>query len=433
VNPLAGHIRGRRTTFALLCGLSFLLYVDRVSLSTAAVPMQTDLGLSNVQLGLVFSAFAYSYFLTQVLGGVIADRFGPRWTITGCVGIWVVTTACMGLVGGLASLLAVRLALGFGEGAALPGATRAINNWFDSRSRGLVQGVTHSFSRLGNALTPPIVAFLVIAFGWRASFGILALATLVWLIGWSFWFSDGPADATPNGETRRDRPAPTPWLPLLRRVAPTCAVYFCYGWTGWLYFTWLPTFFMHAHQLDIKSSALFSSGVFFAGVVGDGLGGIVADQIFRRTGSLAFSRSLMIAGSFMASAACLAPALVSHDLTVITLSLSAAFFFIEMSVGPIWLVPMDVAPAHCGTAGGLINAGSALAGIISPILFGEIIDRTGNWTAPFIGSVVLLLFGAGLAFWIKPDLQIDRLGTLRREPRAGPEGSGNAMQAAGSQ
>lgn len=202
--------------------------------------------------------------------------------------------------------------------------------------------------------------------------------------------------------------------PLLARVSPTALVYFCYGWTGWLYFTWLPGFFLHAYSYDIKRSAIFSSGVFFAGVVGDGLGGVVADRIFKRTRSLMLSRSVLISLTFVASALCLIPVLASSNLTVMTLSLSAALFFIEMSIAPTWLVPMDIAPAYTGTASGIINAGSAVAGVISPILFGLIIDKTGRWTTPFIGSIVLLLIGAVLALRIRPEIRMDAEGSLAK-------------------
>ena len=242
---------------------------------------------------------------------------------------------------------------------------------------------------------------------------------------WYLFFRDHPRDDPSVTQAELDRlpprsevapgtarKGPIPWRRLFARVAPSATVYFCYGWTGWLYFTWLPTFFLHAYNYNIKNSAIFVSGVFFAGVAGDALGGIVADRIFKRTGSLTLSRSALIACTFVASAICLVPVLASDNLVIMTLSLSAAFFFIEMSIAPIWLVPMDVAPAYAGTASGIINAGSAVAGIVSPILFGLIIDRTGSWTAPFIGSVVLLLVGAVLALAIRPEIRMSMDGEV---------------------
>jgi nitrate/nitrite transporter NarK len=184
-------------------------------------------------------------------------------------------------------------------------------------------------------------------------------------------------------------------------------VYFCYGWTSWLFFTWLPTFFLHGYGLDLKNTAMFASAVFFAGVVGDTVGGLISDRILHRTGNVEAARRNVIMGSLLGAFVFLMPVVFSTNLTLITISLSAAFFMLELTIGPIWSVPMDVAPRYAGTASGLMNAGSAVAGIISPIVFGFVIDRTGNWTLPFAGSACLLLLGAVAAFWIKPQRQID--------------------------
>src|SRR5215469_6113712 len=146
------------TVLMLLCAMYLILYVDRVNISTAAPLIQRDLGLSNTELGFAFSAFAYPYTLFQLIGGWLGNRFGARRTL--CVSLIVVcvATALTGTVGGLLSLFAVRLALGFGEGAALPTATHAMSSWMPAARWGFAQGITHSFARLGNFVTPAIVA-----------------------------------------------------------------------------------------------------------------------------------------------------------------------------------------------------------------------------------------------------------------------------------
>ncbi|MGX7706542.1 MFS transporter [Methylobacterium sp. Gmos1] len=412
----------------LLSVMSFLLYVDRVNLSTAASSIQAELGMTNTQLGIAFSAFAYSYAVFQVVGGWIADRIGSRVTLLVCGLIWVLTTIGTGLVGSFAALLAVRFVLGIGEGATLPAAGRALTSWTPRAKRGFAQGVTHSCSRFGNAVTPPLVAFLILTLSWRMSFIVLGAVTAVWVVVWWFYFRDDPrthrgvvagdlADV-PAYSLSKGKADAVPWGPLLRRMAPTMMVYFCYGWTGWLFFTWLPVFFKHGYNLDIKNSAILSSGVFFAGVVGDTVGGVICDWVYRRTGSLEAARARVILVSFLGAAAFLVPVLFVRDLAGIALLLSGAFFMIELTIGPIWAVPMDVAPRHAGTASGLMNAGSAVAGIISPILFGLIIDATQNWTLPFAGSIGLLLVGAAATFWIKPQVQV--AGSAQPVPHAVP-------------
>jgi nitrate/nitrite transporter NarK len=183
-------------------------------------------------------------------------------------------------------------------------------------------------------------------------------------------------------------------------------VYFCYGWTSSLFFTWLPTFFLHGYNLALKNTAMFASGVFFAGVVGDTVGGVVRDYILRRTGNVEAARRNTILASLLGAFLFLLPVIFGNNLMIITLSLSAAFFMLELTIGPIWSVPMDIVPRYAGTASGLMNTGPAVAGIISPIVFGLVIDSTGNWTLPFAGSACLLLVGALATFWIKPQRQL---------------------------
>ena len=178
----------------LLCAMYTILYIDRVNISTAAPLIQTELRLSNTQLGLAFSAFAYSYALFQLFGGWLGDRFGARRTL--CVSLLIVciATALTGAAGGLLSLFCMRVALGFGEGAALPTATHAMTRWIPEARWGFAQGITHSFARIGNFAAPPIVALLIGWSSWRASFFILAGASLVWMAVWFWFFRDRPHD-----------------------------------------------------------------------------------------------------------------------------------------------------------------------------------------------------------------------------------------------
>ncbi|KVL08349.1 MFS transporter [Burkholderia sp. MSMB1826] len=414
--------RQRRHTLWLLCALSFILYVDRVNLATAAGAIKAELGLSNTELGVAFSAFAYSYAICQIGGGWIADRFGARITLIGCGLIWVVSTFATGLVHSLGLLFAARLLLGIGEGATLPAQARAITQWFPRERRGVVQGFTHSFSRLGNAVTPPIVAALMTWLSWRAAFFVIGAVTLAWLAWWIAGFREHPL-GDDDGHTRARRATassgPTPWGPLSRRMAPTIFVYFCYGWTAWLFFTWLPTFFLNGQGLNLKSTALFASGVFFAGVVGDTLGGWLCDRIYRKTGNLALSRQSVIVTSFVGALACLLPLAFVHSTAGVALCLSGSFLCLELTIGPIWAVPSDIAPAHAGIASGMMNAGSAISGILSPILFGYLVDRTGSWTVPFVGSVAMLLFGIVAALRIRPDRALsDSMPALGDAPAA---------------
>jgi nitrate/nitrite transporter NarK len=260
-------------------------------------------------------------------------------------------------------------------------------------------------------VTPPLIAAISVALSWRASFYMLGAASLAWAVVWFIYFRDDPR--THRGVTPaelEDLPPATvvatrkriPWGPLLRRILPVTLTDFCYGWILWLYLNWLPSFFVHDYQLNIKTSAVFAAGVFLAGVVGDTVGGILSDMILKRTGDVGKARVSVIVLGFVGSFIFMLPVAFSRDLNVIAPCLAAAFFFVELIVGPIWAVPMDITPEYSGAASGFMNFGFGMAGIISPVVFGTLIDMTGRWDLPFIGSLIFLPLGAVLAFTMKP-------------------------------
>jgi sugar phosphate permease len=408
------YLKPTTVVLGLLCVMYLITYVDRVNIATAASDIRRELSLTNTQLGLVFSAFAYPYLLFQVFGGWVGDRFGPRLTLLVCGLIWAGATIFTGLATNLTTLFLIRVVLGVGEGATFPAATRAMQLWMPAGRRGFAQGITHAFARLGNAITPPVVALLIALVTWRGSFVALGCSSLVWVIVWAWYFRDDPAehkhitrqelDALPHrgARTAAERPQ-VPWRRLAMRMLPVTIVYFCYGWTLWLYLSWLPSFFLNEYKLDLRQSALFSSAVFFAGVGGDLLGGTVSDRIFKRTRDLRQARRNVVIAGFLGAFVCLLPMFLTRDLTTITLSLGAGFFFAEVVIGPMWAIPMDIAPKYSGTASGFMNTGSAAAAILSPLAFGLIADLTGNWHLPFAGSLALLLTGALLAPTMRPE------------------------------
>ncbi len=404
-----------RVVLSLLCVLYFILFVNRVNIATAAPLIRADLGLSNTQLGLAFSAFAIPYALFQLIGGWIGDKFGPRLTLSACCALVGLSTMLTGAASGFVSLFVLRLALGFAQGAAFPTATRAMSTWIPARDWGFAQGITHSFGRIGNAVTPPLMAALLLFLSWRRSFVIIGSASLVWLLVWVWYFRNDPRQH--SAITRADlaalpepatpgRPA-IPWLRLAHRILPVTMVDFCYGWTLWLFLTWIPTFFFENYHLNLQTSAIFSAGVLFAGVIGDTAGGVATDRLLRKTGSLVVARRSVIVAGFVGAVIFLCPVLLFHDLAVAAVCLSLAFFFAELIVAPIWAVPMDIAPRYAGSASGMMNFGFAVAGLVSPSSFGYLVDRTGSWVLPFICSMLLLLVGAVLASRLRPDIQFN--------------------------
>jgi MFS family permease len=406
-------MKASTTVLVMLCLMYFITYVDRVNVSTAAGQFKSELGLSNTELGFVFSAFGYPYFIFQFVGGWIGDRFGARRTLLVCAGIWAVATVLTGMAGGLVSLIAARLLLGLGEGATFPAATSAMGAWIPREKRGMAQGITHSAARFGNAVAPVIVLSIMTAFNWRTSFYVLGAVSVVWLIGWYFCYTELPADhpriteaelkALPPPKVKREDP-PGTWARLFRRMAPISAVYFCYNWILWLMLSWMPLYFMHSFNLNIKNAVIFTSGVFIAGVIGDLVGGMVSDRLLTRTRNLKVARSYLVAICMALTGLSLIPVLLVNDPVHALIFLGAAMFFNEMTVGPMWAVPMDVANARAGTASGIMSGTGVTAALISPVIAGFIADRLGNWNITFMVSIVVMAAGTLLCFLMKPDV-----------------------------
>lgn len=406
--------RATNVVIAMLCAMYFITYLDRVNVSTAAAGFGPEFGLSKTQIGLVFSAFAYPYLVFQIIGGWVSDRFGAKRTLIACGLVWAGATVLTGWAGGLASMLVARVLLGLGEGATFPAATSAMSRWVPKEKRGFAQGITHAAARVGNAVAPAAMVAIMAAYGWRESFFVCAVISFVWVALWALVFTEHPTDhrrITPTELATLPPPKkkapPVAWKRLFKRMWPVTIVYFCYGWTLWLFLSWIPQYFLHSYELDLKKSAIFASIVFFAGVVGDTLGGWVTDKIYERTGSLHRARSWMVAVCMLLTLLSLIPLAFVHNLYVSMACLAAGFFFAEMVIGPMWAIPMDIAPEHSGTASGMMNTGSAFAAIVSPVISGWLIDTYGNWELPFIGSMVLMGVGVLLAFRMRPGSRFD--------------------------
>ncbi|PLZ00754.1 MFS transporter [Burkholderia sp. WAC0059] len=398
----------------LLCAMYFITYVDRVNVSTAASQFGRELSLSHTQIGLVFSAFAYPYLVLNVLGGWLSDRFGPRRTLAICTVVWAGATILTGLATGFASLVFARLLLGLGEGATLPTAARAISHWVAVERRGFALGIAHAASRIGNAVAPPLITALMLATSWRGAFILTGVVSFVWAIVWLIAFRDNPRDhpGISADECAKLPPYPTdplshavPWRPLCMRMAGATLVYFCYGWVLWLFLAWIPQYFYHDYHLRLADSALFAAGVFSAGVLGDWLGGEATDRLLRRTRNPRIARNVLVSVCMFLTLLSLLPILLMSNLSLVTaaLCLSGGFFFNEMTIGPMWSVSIDIAPNHAGTASGIMNIGASLAAIVSPVVGGLLIDRTGNWNLPFVVSIAVVAAGVVLPMLMHPE------------------------------
>ncbi|MGF6931649.1 MFS family permease [Paraburkholderia sp. UCT70] len=429
-------LKATTTVLVMLCLMYFITYVDRVNVSTAAGQFKSELGLSNTQLGIIFSAFAYPYVIFQFVGGWVSDRFGARRTLLACAAIWAVATALTGMAGGFASLIAARLLLGLGEGATFPASTSAMASWIARDKRGMAQGITHSSARLGNAIAPMLVLTLMTAFNWRFSFYLLGAMSAVWLVLWYLTYTERPVDhpritraeldKLPPPRTRPIDPRGT-WMRLYKRMAPISAVYFCYNWILWLMLDWMPLYFMHSFHLNIRKAVVFTSGVFVAGVIGDLVGGIVSDRLLRKTGNVKLARSYLVASCMALTALSLVPVVLLHDPMISLIFLAAAMFFNEMNVGPMWAIPMDVAYDRSGTASGIMSGTGFTAAIVSPVIAGLVADRLHSWDLTFVLSIGVMLFGIVLSFFMKPNIPFSNDAT---QPRSESQRKEDALSGA---
>lgn len=405
-------LKATTTVLVVLCLMYFITYVDRVNVSTAASQFSKELGLSNTELGFIFSAFAYPYVIFQFIGGWVSDRYGARRTLIFCAVIWAIATTLTGFAGGFVSLVLARLLLGLGEGATFPAATTAMAAWVPKDKRGLAQGITHSAARLGNAVAPMMVMAMMAAYDWRFSFHVLGAVSFGWLLLWCMVYREKPSDHPRITEEElqslpapkaRAKDEPGTWARLYKRMLPVSSVYFCYNWILWLMLSWMPLYFMHTFNLNIKSAVIFTSGVFFAGVVGDLVGGMISDRLFRKTGNLKVARSYMVATCMAMTALSLLPVLTLKDPMYALVFLGAAMFFNEMTIGPMWAIPMDIATDKAGTASGIMSGTGFTAAIVSPVLAGYVMDKTGNWDITFMVSIGVMCCGVLLTFLMKPE------------------------------
>ena len=418
VGASTSALKVRHLILFVLCLMYFIAYIDRVNISVAAPTMRKELGLTPIDLGLIFSAFAYPYAAMQIAGGWMADRFGPRRVLAALSLLWATATILTGLSWSVASLVVFRVLVGVGEGGAFPTATRAFTCWLPVRERGFAQGITHSFARLGGAVTPPVVLTIVARYGWREAFYILGAASLAWTAVWVASFRDTPEEhpwvsgaelavIRADGESMRAVRGPTPWRRLVRRMWLVTVVDFCYGWSLWVFLTWLPSYLSDARGFALDQMALMTTLPLLGGVVGDTLGGVISDAIFRRTGNLRLARRALLVVGLGGAFTLMLPAVVTGSALAAVYLLAAAFFFLELTNAVLWTLPLDIAGQYAGTAGGIMNTGFGVAGMISPVVFGVLIQRTGHYELPFFISAGLLLVGGLCALKIDPTARVE--------------------------
>jgi len=410
----------------LLISVMYLItYLDRVNISTAAPVISKEFGFDKITMGAIFSAFVWSYALFQVPGGWLGDRFGPRRVLTVIVTYWSAMTAATAAATGAMSFIVIRFLFGIGEAGAFPGATRAMQLWYPREERGFVQGITHSASRAGAALAPPIVVFFMTSFGWQSVFYVCGAVGLIWALWWAIAYRNLPEEhaqvnraelehirgVDDQGNAKQanvEKTANVPWGTLLRSPnmwAIMCA-YFTYVYCLWIFLSWLPSYLVEFRHFTLLKVGIFASLPLWAGVVGDTVGGLATDWLLKISGSTKLARRLVAIVGMLGCAACIVPAALTEDAYTAVYCLTGAMFFLECTIGPSWSVPMDVGGKYSGTVSGMMNMAGNIGGALSPLVFGVLVQY-GSWQAPFIVAASLLVIGSAVwAFWLDPDVSV---------------------------
>ena len=401
--------RTRWKILALLTLISVITYVDRVNISVAARQMMPALGLTQVQMGTVFSAFVLGYALFQVPGGWLGDRWGSRRVLTAAVVWWSLFTALTALAGTLptaqwmgilGSLILVRFLIGVGEAAALPNFNRTVADWLPSQERGLGMGVSIGGIGIGSALTPPIVAWMMVNYGWQSAFYASGAAGVLIALLWAWYARDRP-EQHPNvneAELRyiRDTPLalspvePVPWSAFLRTPTVWWLVlsYTGLGYIAYVYMSWFYLYLINERGFTVLRGAFFASGPFLAITVLCPLGGWVTDRLAVRLGVNRGRSSVGCAGMLL-SGLCILTGTQAADPVGAILLLSLGAGFLYFTVGAFWAGTIDLAPRHAGTLSGVMNTGANIGGTISPTLT--------PWLAEQFGWNVSLGVAAGIA------------------------------------
>jgi sugar phosphate permease len=417
--------RGRWYILLLISLMYLITYLDRVNISTAAPVISKEFGFDKITMGAIFSAFVWAYALFQVPGGWLGDRLGPRRILTAIVTYWSVMTAATAMAGSAVSFIVVRFLFGIGEAGAFPVATRAMQLWYPREERGFVQGITHSASRAGAAIAPPIVVAIMSTLGWQWVFYICGAVGLVWAAWWYFSYRDLPEyhpmvnqielqrirglDQAGNiNQPTTEAKASVPWATLLRSPnmwAIMCA-YFTYVYCLWIFLSWLPSYLVEFRHFTLIKVGIFASLPLWAGVIGDTVGGLATDWLLKKTGSAKLARRTVAIVGMLGCCVFIVPAALTEDAYTAVYCLTAALFFLECTIGPSWAVPMDVGGKYSGTVSGMMNMAGNIGGALSPLVFGVLVQY-GNWQAPFIVAASLLVLGAAVwAFWLDPDVSV---------------------------
>jgi len=378
---------------ALLSATATASYLCRVNVSVAAVLLMRDFQMSQAAIGRLFSAFVLGYAIAQVPAGILADRFGTARVLVASAAAWVVLTAMQAAVGlgpirsaggAVAFLFVLRFALGVCEAPTFPAAARGVARWIRREAQGRANGLVLAAIAIGSAIAPPAIAFMMTRWGWRTA---LVGSSLPALAAALVWIPIARRD--PPGRIRESRPFARSNLGS-RSFLLLTASYTLQGYVGYIFVFWFYLYLVQERHFDLLRSGWLASLPWALSLISIPLGGVISDYMVRRVG-LVWGRRLVPAFGLAGAAVCTAIDAHAANAYVAALVLAAATASVLSVEGPFWATLMEVEGAQTATAGGIMNMGSNIGGLISPALTPVIAARAGWENALYVAAILALV------------------------------------------
>jgi len=419
--------RARLGILALITFATMLNYVDRSVMGVAQPSLVRELAISPELMGLIFSAFSWTYAFAQIPGGLVLDRLGARLTYTLSLGTWSLATMLHGFMSSVTGLFSARLALGLAEAPCFPANSRILSTWFPQTERARANSVYAVGQYVGLGFMIPVLTYIVAALGWRALFFIFGALGMVYAVIWHAAYREPHESKRANeaelgyiasggGLAAQGNRFVLSWAAVrtllsTRQILGASIGQFCGNSTLVFFLTWFPSYLATERGMDWLRSGFAASLPYIAASVGVLVGGAVSDEIIRRTGSATLGRKgPIVAGLLLTSTMVFANFTPSN--TVVVAVMSVAFFGQGMAnLG--WTLIADVAPKELmGLTGGIFNLCANLAGIVTPLVIGFVLGATGSFYGALTYIAALGLVGAAAYVFI--------LGEVRRVEIASP-------------
>ena len=378
----------------LLFLISAVSYVDRINIAVAGKGMMEEFGIDQVRMGILFSAFVLGYALFQIPGGALADRFGGKLTLFVALLWWSLFTGLTGAVGEISTTLGldllaltalVRFLVGVGEAAAFPSYNRLVASELPPEKKGLGMGVSIGGIGIGAALTPPIVVWVMEMFGWRWAFYLSALVGFVLALVWWLLVKE-------QGMVRERESVSFLTLLKDRRVWFLTLSYTTFGYIVYVYYSWFFLYLTEVRGVNLRESAILTTAPFIALTLGSFAGGYITDRLTLALGRLK-GRILLIASSMSLAGLFIILGSTAASPLQAVLYLSLGAFFLFLSLGAYWALPIDISNPNAGKVSGVMNTGANIGGTISPTLT-PLIAQSLGWQHAINFSALMAFLGA---------------------------------------